>query len=200
MKNILHDIFTNDNIIVTRSIFTFFLIISGNYLNSLFGCGIQRLLTDNMYVKHILGFMTLYLFTTLSNIASGDNTKDNYYSFIPRLVITVLLYIWYILISKTYASYTIAIIMIFFIIFVMTTFIQDLKVDTDKEGDNDNWNFKRQVYIKRSIIALVVVNIILTIIGFIKYFKAKRIEHKKAWSWRKYFIGIPECKYDKLRQ
>ena len=42
------------------AVFIFTLIISGNFLAQLFPCKIQEALTENIYIKHIFGFFTLF--------------------------------------------------------------------------------------------------------------------------------------------
>ena len=49
---------------MSKQLFFFILIISGNYLGELFTCGTQRLFQNNMYIKHLLGLMTMYFFVT----------------------------------------------------------------------------------------------------------------------------------------
>ena len=59
-----------DNNIVTierlLAIFIFTLIISGNFLAQLFPCNIQKLLSNNILVKHLFGFLTLFFFGALA--------------------------------------------------------------------------------------------------------------------------------------
>ena len=41
-----------------KGIFLFIFIISGNYLGELLGCRLINVLTNNMFIKHFLGFLT----------------------------------------------------------------------------------------------------------------------------------------------
>ena len=40
------------------------LLISGNYLGELFPCRVQQLFSKNMFVKHVLGLLSLMFFVT----------------------------------------------------------------------------------------------------------------------------------------
>ena len=55
MNNQLQDLFQIDSISI-YSIFILFLIISTNYLGELFPCRVQKLLSQNVYLKHIFGY------------------------------------------------------------------------------------------------------------------------------------------------
>ena len=42
-----------------NTLFIIYLLISCNFLANLFSCNLQQLLSENMYVKHIFGFLTM---------------------------------------------------------------------------------------------------------------------------------------------
>lgn len=52
---------------VLNAVFVLYLVISANFFKEIFGCNIQKLFNDNMLVKHILAFFTLYFLITLTN-------------------------------------------------------------------------------------------------------------------------------------
>ena len=56
-----------DNAIHLKHLFVLYLIIAGNYLGELFGCKTQKMFQENMYFKHIIGFMTLYFFVLFTS-------------------------------------------------------------------------------------------------------------------------------------
>ena len=60
-KYIVKNIIPNAN-----ALFIFVLIISGNFLADLFPCHIQNLMKNNIYMKHLFGFMILYFLTILT--------------------------------------------------------------------------------------------------------------------------------------
>jgi len=80
--------------LASKQLFFFILIISGNYLGELFSCRTQKLFTNNMIVKHILGIMTMFFFVTL--IDDGDSKND-----LNTIYISLGLYILFVLISLT---------------------------------------------------------------------------------------------------
>lgn len=46
-------------------IFILLLIISANYLADLFPCRLRELLENNIYVKHLFGYLTLLFFVSI---------------------------------------------------------------------------------------------------------------------------------------
>ena len=51
-------------VLLSKQLFFFFLIVSGNYIGQLLSCNIQHKFTTNRYSTHILGLMTMYFFVT----------------------------------------------------------------------------------------------------------------------------------------
>ena len=83
-----------------KAIFILYLMVSGNYIGTLFGCKIQTLFDNNMIVKHILGFATLYFFITLIE-DSKSSDKDK--SLVPphkKLFNTAFIYFAFMMSSK----------------------------------------------------------------------------------------------------
>ena len=56
----------NGNDYLFKGIFLFIFIISGNYLGELLGCRLIGILKNSIIIKHILGFLTLFLTLALT--------------------------------------------------------------------------------------------------------------------------------------
>ena len=50
-----------------KSLFIIFLIVSGNYLGDLIGCKMKYLLSENIYIKHLLLFLLIFITIGLVN-------------------------------------------------------------------------------------------------------------------------------------
>jgi hypothetical protein len=83
----------NNDDYLFKGIFLFIFIISGNYLGELLGCRLIKLLNENIIIKHLLGFLTLFLTLVF--------TIDLNTSLIKLFKISCILYIIFILSSKT---------------------------------------------------------------------------------------------------
>ena len=102
----------NNNDHFLKGVFLFIFIISGNYLGELLGCRLINLLEEDIIIKHLLGFLTLYITLTY--------TVDLNTSLIELFKISCVLYVIFILTSKTtkYINY------LLMFIFIMTFIVQ----------------------------------------------------------------------------
>ena len=56
--------------IATKSIlgiFFLYLVMFGSYINVLLNCGLQRLLINNIYLRHIIVYFSIFIFTFVLN-------------------------------------------------------------------------------------------------------------------------------------
>lgn len=154
-----------DNNVMSKSIYTLFLLISSNYLGTLFGCNIQRILTNNVFIKHLFGFMTMYAFAISYE-----------HEFKHKVLYAIFYYVMFVFVMRTDYRFTIAIIVIFFIIH---------ELDTNEELVE----YKNFIHEK-----LIAFNIVLIVIGFLVYLNKQRKDHTTNWSWSKFLMGTPSCK------
>jgi len=166
------------NIMLTsaKSLFVFYLIVSGNYLGNLFGCKIQDMFTSNMYVKHILGFLTLYFF-----VSFVDN--ENKYNSIYKLLNSFGIYLFFIFSTKIHYKPWIAFITLLGLVYVISIF---------KDVFPDDENFKNMM--KNIQFGLITIAIVVLLIGMIYYMGEKKIEYGKDFEYNKFFLGLPVCK------
>ena len=145
----------NENIF--KGLFLFIFIISGNYLGELLGCRLIKLLNESMIIKHILGFLTLFL--TLAF------TIDLNTSLFTLFKISVVLYIIFILSSKTTKYINYLIIFIFIISFIVQLYKDRLKrkleVSTINTTEKLHLEYieKYNDYILKLIIGLIIIGI-----------------------------------------
>lgn len=164
-------------VLPVKSLFVLYLLISGNFLATLLGCRIQHLFAHNMLIKHLLGYMTLHFFVVL-----GDNdyaTKD------PNKQLLLTLGIYLLFIVTTRMNYNAWII---FIMITATLYMLEIY------RKNDNVEQSKKDLIEKVEKALLVVNTIVIIIGFLIYLGDKKIEYKDNFDSLAFVFGKPECK------
>jgi hypothetical protein len=164
-----------------NSLFIIYLLISCNFLAQLFGCRLQQLLINNMFVKHIFGFTTM-----LFCIIYVDSTIQKEGKFFEGFIYAIIFYIWFWATTKTHLEVTIIIIMFFLTIYVLQLY----KSTLDQAKNEDRIS---QISLAQNILALVA--LITTIIGFILYYSEKSREYKKKgeWSNKQFFVGRNIC-------
>jgi len=166
------------NILLTsmKSLFIFNLIISGNYIGNLFGCRIQELFDKNIYMKHILGFLTLYFFVSLID----SETK---YNAIYKLLISFTIYIVFILSTKMYYKSWLGFISMIGLVYIISII---------KEIFPEDENLKN--ILTNIQLGLTVLSVILLLVGMVYYMGEKKIEYREDFEYNKFFFGKPTCK------
>lgn len=162
-----------------KSVFVLYLIFSGNFLANLFGCRTQQALTNTMWLKHILGFMTMYFFVVLAD--SNSPFTDS-----PQMQFLFTLFCYTIFLISTRMDYKwwIAFILILAVYYIIQVYKDHSQT---KEEDKAKYN-KIQKYL--SYLAGIIL-----ILGFLVYIGKKKLEYKNKFNWSTFLIGKPECSF-----
>ena len=173
------------------SIFIFFLIISSNYLGALFPCRIQKLLSTNVYLKHVFGFLTLSFFVVLT-----DPLKK--YNFINILYESSLLYIIFIIFINNNYNFFIFGLIIVGLIYILNLKKIDLVGKITENNLNKDYNNEQNKQLLDIITKintfLFILFMIIIIIGFIIYIGEKKIEYKDKFSYIVFIFGQAQCR------
>jgi len=170
-------------------IFILILIISSNYLTELFPCRLRDLLTNNIYIKHLFGFLTLLFFIsiTISNI--GSNV-------IELLKNSFILYLYFVLLTKNNKYFFIIICVILAVIYLGQI---EINLLNKKENKSENEKLFLKIYDKRqntfgieNILHYTI--ILLLVLGALVYMGEKKLEYKKKFKYLIFLLGKPICK------
>ena len=117
--------FTNPFIILS-------VLMSANYLGEIFPCRVQTVFSNNMIVKHILGFLSLMFFVVL--------TRPNLYTSTNFVYISVLFYGFFMFLSKLNYVVWFLVFGMFAIIYVLQIYLSQIEsenqINRNKIGDN----------------------------------------------------------------
>lgn len=169
------------------SVFVVLLIISGNFLGELMPCRVRKELSENMWLKHFLGYLTLVFFAVLTVFKNSNMNV---------LLLSFIIYLYFLLLSKTNWRFWMAVVFLLglaYFIYVWKVSVYDLMVEK-----KDNIYIENTKGIK--ILADTIQNIsvilafILTIIGVIVYLGNKKREYGKDFSYVYFYLGKPECR------
>jgi len=171
-----------------KAIFILYLMVSGNYIGTLFGCKIQNLFDNNMIVKHILGFATLYFFITLIEESKSSN-KDKPVPPHKKLLNTAFIYFAFMMSSKMTIQFWVPFLLMVGGIYVLSIFkdyysTEDINKETPMKVETID---KMQNY-------LLIGSIITLVVGFIYYIGEKKIEYGKDFSYYTFMVGNPTCR------
>ena len=173
------------------AIFIFLLIISGNYLGNLFPCRVQSLLNNNILLRHFLGYFTLLFFVLLTLPNRDKDVGVFSQSLIELMSGSLLVYLFFILLSKTPSHIWLIVFFISSMIYVLELHKNDYDKDETKER---LYLFKTVKDITRVQSVLVKASILLTIIGFLVYMGEKKYEYKNKFNYITFVFGKSECK------
>jgi hypothetical protein len=159
------------------SIFVFFLVITSNYLGELFPCKVQNILTENVYMKHFFGYLTLLFFVVISDTSSDIELSDT-------VLISLGLYgIFLILINTD----------IHFFLICMVILGASYLINLHKQYKEEN-GLILESWIDNTISALYISFGVFLLIGFIIYMGEKKIEYKKNFNYITFIFGKSKCK------
>jgi len=160
--------------------FVFVLVISGNYIGELLPCKIQTIMSNNIYVKHFFGYLTI-LFLVI--VAIPDIQKKYDIQYLPFF--GLLCYSFFVIIAKTHYKLWIIIICLMSIIFILTSL---------KKNINDELILNKINILEKTLIVCI---LFFSIFGIIIYYKEKQIEYKKKFTLAKFFLGTIGCRNNK---
>ena len=164
-----------------KGLFLLILAVSANFVGNLLGCKTQKLLTENMFAKHIVLILLIY-FTV-------DLTSNKIFHPMDILKSTVELWIFYLLFTKLDMNFTMAVFLLLFGLYISSNYFEYLnkKVEkTDKEVE--------QLKMIETLLPMVSKLImIVLVIGSVKYYLKQKKDHKKNFKHSKFFFGTTVC-------
>lgn len=170
-----------------KALFAFYLIISAGFLNQIFGCKTQYLLNNNMYVKHLIGFFTLFFFVILlSPIEQGIDSENLYFK---KLGISIMLYILFLLSTRTKGLYFNIFLSLIGVNYILNTYADSLNKDKHKEKHKEKID-----KIRKAAKILGRISIVVLVIGVVFYYQEQKNEYKDNFKISKFIIGNTNCK------
>ena len=177
--------YENNYLLQTTPIFIFILLISGNYIGELLPCKIQKFVKEDMYFKHVLGFMTLLFFVVVTMPSVfGDKIILN----------SIILYIFYLFFIKTHYVFWSINVILFSIIYLADIHLGNID-NNNKDNNKDNNSVSKEMYLFEQVrIIMLVLIMMLTIFGFLIYLGNKKREYGKKFTYLMFFLGRPSCR------
>lgn len=169
-----------------------YLVISGNYLGNLFGCRVQLLFRENMWIKHLLGFFTAYFLIVLSTPPEGYDAKQT-------LVFAALIYLWFFLTTKMHVRMWIPMILVLLTSYGIYTYTKQQKsqhVSEDGATEGAEGDAELDIRLQQIQAVATLLGVILTLVGVVAYYGEKKIEYEELFDAQKFWLGVPECKFE----
>ena len=162
-----------------------YVIMVSSFLEPLFSCDLQRLFTESIVAKHILGIISTFFLITLTN-------EDEIRSLPEMFKTTGIIYGMYILSIKSKARFAL-------LMLGTLTADQILRVqvgiinkrDTEKIARDGDLALKNKLIKVRAALTWVIVALIVG--GMLHYYIRARLEFGPAFSTATFFAGTKKC-------
>ena len=170
----------NDNFPL-YSIFIFILIALADFILNILPCNIITIISNNIYLKHFIGFLTMVFFVVI--VVPLSNKKLN-----NILSKSALMYIIFLFVAKTEPQFFIPIIILMGILYLLF-----LKKEEYISNDisNENHNKINIIILINNSISLII--LCLLIIGFVLYLGRKKYEYGENFIYITFLFGSNIC-------
>jgi len=168
-----------DLIFSGRNLFILYLVLAGQFLSPLFPCNTSRLFMDSMWLRHILGFLTLVFF-----IVATDTELDDYIPLGTVLTSSVLIYLWFLVSSKMTANWWLGLVVLLAILYMIDLY-QERQIKEDPR-------MRQSLALAKNVI--LGLSLVLTLIGFLIYVGEKKLDYKGKFDYMTLILGTSTCK------
>ena len=174
-KNIFND-YTEQ---IIKGVFLILLLAYGNLIGNTLGCQIQKYIYDNIYIRHLFLFLTLYFAT---------NFVNQNYNISPhiKLLYSLIIYLIILVTGRMDLKFTLISFTLITILYIIITYI-----DYYNKQKDDHQILIQNLYDAKNIILTII--ILVVIIGFSKYLIEKKKEYKSDWRMSKFIFGLTKC-------
>lgn len=174
-------------------IFLIFVVVSSGYLKGILSCQMQYFLENINEGKHVLGIIMVFVFIMLEggwsfNQEENDMAENDWSSgnAIDSLIIGALIYILFVISSKSRLIFNIIFFTVMFILYLINTqrsYYYARKIITDET------NTKIMIYEKY----ILGIGLFVLICGFIDYALYQQKNYKSDFSWYIFLSGVNTC-------
>ena len=201
--------------------FVYFVLMSGE-CSEIMNCNLQRYINDNNWLKHIMIFLSIYIFTFVLNwytIESltvenfKENKKEETHYLLKSFYYTIVIYLIFILSTKNEGKYAFIFLFVSILIVILTLYNKSinseiyLELNTKffinnkirkkllKKYKNNKNDINKIVLLENIIFVASILIILVLFYGSYKYYLRQYKTHKKNWSWLVFWFGYNrQCK------
>lgn len=166
--------------LINGMFFLLLIMTTGFVVPSILNCKYQRVITNNVYMRHLLGFLTLYFLN--SNLFTNEDHPSN------KLINCIILYIIFIIIMRLNLTFTGIVLFLIFIIHLLHQYYIFYRENPDKTK-----NYKLVIKLHYFIRLISIITLIIAIIGLIINIKQRKKEYGKNFNLNKFILGNLKC-------
>lgn len=161
---------------IVNALFFLFLGMIGGFIGSgITSCGIQKIIIEGIYIKHVILFILIYF--AIGFVDSSETNPLNI--FLTALVIYVLFNV----LMKSQKEYVI-------MLFVLLAFLYILRKVLESVDPSET----NTINVMETVSSYLTVGMFLVLlVGFTIYFRRQYTEHRATFSLNKFFFGTNKC-------
>lgn len=160
-----------------QSLFLLFLSIAGNFVAETLSCGSQRILSNNMFIKSLIIFFMIYF--------TMDFSSTEVVNPIIQLRRSILLWVFLLIFTKMNIYFTGVSLLLLVMTYIMNNFVQYYSLESEQNKDK----IER---ISGYIHLFELINLLLILVGFTRYYLKQQKDHKN-FSFSKFIFGVTKC-------
>ncbi len=200
--------------------FLYFVLMSGQ-CSEIMNCGLQRYINNHNWIKHVMIFLSIYIFTFILNWYTFDSLIVENFNLMEEidkrpyleksLYYSIIIYLIFILSTKNEGKFLAtfllgSIALVFGTIFTKSInspvhkevskhfVVTDEKIKQIKELLDNPKDIEKIALIQNSMNGIFVVLCILLLIGSYQYYLRQYKDHAHHWSWYVFWMGSNKCK------
>lgn len=176
--------------IIDAFIVVYFIVVLNFFFNKLkdFSCNIQRIWNHSISLRHGLNFITMFFLLVIF-------TRNNPVA--PHILVlaAMVLYIFFVLVTRCEFRFLIAFIVCMIIIFYIEAYkVYYLSLKTISQEEKD----KLKTNIEKVEIIVQIMAIIIVLIGVLVYIGQHVREFGREWNWKLFWLGVEKCAGDSV--
>lgn len=164
---------------VALPVFAFYLLVACNYVKEIFGCGLQTMLDQNIYAKHVVAILLLFFLVVIINPEYADQQITR------NVLLTLGIYAWFLITTRTPVY-----VMLVVLVLLLASYIMSLARKRQEEEKDDVAATRSRILQHR----LAVSAFVFSVFGFVLYAIEKKREYKSKFAWSKFFSGNLSCR------
>ena len=176
-------------------IFLIFVVISSGYVSNVLSCQMQNMLKYNLFARHIIGIVMVFVFIMLDGGWDFDSERANQASTdwstgntVNTLGYAFMIYVLFLLSSKSRLIPNLLFFTIVFILYFTNTYRSYIY-------DRDEINSKLNDEIMNFEYILLTLACIVLVYGFIDYVIYQKRLRGPTFDWSKFMLGVTRCEH-----
>jgi hypothetical protein len=179
-------------------IFLIYVLVTSGYISEILSCQMRNFIQNNWYARHILAIILVFAFIMFEggwdfDKSEEDKEPNNWASgnTIHSLIIALIIYLVFLISSKSRLSYNILFFSSLFILYVTNTY-REYKFRREDQNNKDINKNNKIIIFEQIVFSFA---ILVLIFGFFDYYLYQKRKHEnlKDFNFFQFIVGTTNC-------